>query len=99
MVILGLIIGGLLLALMGALLWVFIDFRKYKKNNHLVFLLLLLCPASLFAQLTDKDDSTISHTVFGRNIFTSHELSFEPNMNLATPENYVLGPGDEVIIN
>ncbi len=37
--------------------------------------------------------------VFGRDIFNQRALSFEPNMNIATPETYVLGPGDEVIID
>lgn len=37
--------------------------------------------------------------VFGRDIFNNKELSFEPNMNIATPQNYRLGPGDTVIID
>ena len=37
--------------------------------------------------------------VFGRNIFNTHNLTFEPNSNMATPPNYRLGPGDEVIID
>ena len=37
--------------------------------------------------------------VFGRDIFNNKELSFEPNMNIATPQRYVLGPGDNVIID
>ena len=37
--------------------------------------------------------------VFGRSIFNSASLTFEPNINLATPENYRLGPGDEIIID
>lgn len=37
--------------------------------------------------------------VFGRNIFNTASLTFEPNINLATPENYRLGPGDEIIID
>ena len=37
--------------------------------------------------------------VFGRNIFTTGGLSFAPSSNLPTPVNYVLGPGDEVIID
>ena len=37
--------------------------------------------------------------VFGRNIFNNKDLSFEPNMNIATPENYVLGPGDAVYVD
>ena len=37
--------------------------------------------------------------VFGRDIFNNKLLSFEPNMNIATPQNYVLGPGDAVVID
>ena len=37
--------------------------------------------------------------VFGRNIFNTRNLTFEPSVNLATPANYRLGPGDEVIID
>ncbi|MBQ8484289.1 MAG: SLBB domain-containing protein [Bacteroidales bacterium] len=37
--------------------------------------------------------------VFGRNIFTTGGLTFAPSANLPTPVNYVLGPGDEVIID
>ena len=37
--------------------------------------------------------------VFGRNIFNNKNLSFEPNMNIATPSNYRLGPGDAVFID
>ena len=37
--------------------------------------------------------------IFGRNIFNNKNLSFEPNLNIATPQNYRLGPGDEVIID
>ena len=37
--------------------------------------------------------------VYGRNIFNNQNLSFAPSENLATPRNYRLGPGDEVIID
>lgn len=37
--------------------------------------------------------------VFGRDIFNNKELTFEPNMNIATPQNYILGPGDAVYID
>lgn len=37
--------------------------------------------------------------VFGRNIFNQENLSFEPNMNIATPADYLLGPGDEVYVD
>ena len=37
--------------------------------------------------------------VFGRDIFNNRALTFEPQMNMATPQNYVLGPGDQLIID
>lgn len=37
--------------------------------------------------------------IFGQDFFSTHNLTFEPNMNMPTPANYVLGPGDEVIID
>ena len=37
--------------------------------------------------------------VFGRDIFNNPQLNFEPNMNIATPQNYRLGPGDAVYID
>ena len=40
-----------------------------------------------------------AENVFGRNIFTSRNLTFAPSANLPTPVNYVLGPGDEIIID
>ena len=40
-----------------------------------------------------------SKKVFGRDIFNKDELSFEPNMNIATPENYILGAGDAVFVD
>ena len=37
--------------------------------------------------------------IFGRNIFNTKNLTFEPSNNLPTPMNYRLGPGDEIIID
>ena len=37
--------------------------------------------------------------IFGHDIFRNEKLSFEPNMNIATPASYILGPGDEVLID
>ena len=45
-----------------------------------------------------SEESDIKN-VFGRNIFNKRLLSFEPSMNIATPMNYVLGPGDHLIID
>ena len=44
-------------------------------------------------------DIARSNQVFGRNIFNTRNLTFEPSVNVATPLNYRLGPGDEVIID
>ena len=37
--------------------------------------------------------------IFGQDFFSTHHLTFEPNMNMPTPANYILGPGDEIIID
>ena len=37
--------------------------------------------------------------VFGRDIFNNRALSFEPAMNIATPQNYLVGPGDQIIVD
>ncbi len=37
--------------------------------------------------------------VYGRSIFNQENLSFEPNQNMATPEDYRLGPGDVIIVD
>ena len=51
--------------------------------------------------LRDKEIEEKKHKrkVFGRDIFNKEDLTFEPNMNIATPQNYVLGPGDAVFID
>lgn len=105
---LGVVFGGLLVWLIAALLWLLNDYRKYKRN-HLLLFFLLFSMGTLYAQEGDYADdiSTIqvkkspepARTIFGHNIFATKGLSFEPNMNLATPDNYILGPGDEVIID
>ena len=41
----------------------------------------------------------LGSNIFGHSLFSSRNLSFEPSANLATPVNYRLGPGDEVIID
>lgn len=54
--------------------------------------------ATMIKQL--QDQLTNNHRkVFGRDIFNNKNLTFEPNMNIATPQNYRLGPGDAVIVD
>jgi protein involved in polysaccharide export with SLBB domain len=46
-----------------------------------------------------KDKDTLNSLVFGSELFDNPDLNFEPNLKLATPVNYVLGPGDEMQIS
>ena len=54
--------------------------------------------AQMLKQLLEERDAK-RKKVFGRDIFNNKELSFEPNMNIATPQNYRLGPGDAVYVD
>lgn len=54
-----------------------------------------LSPDSLWIQ--QEEDPT--EQIFGHNLFDNPNLTFEPNINVATPSSYSLGPGDEVIID
>jgi len=55
---------------------------------------------SLFMAMTPKEqEKEKKKLIFGHNIFNNELLTFEPNLNIATPENYILGPGDEVIVD
>lgn len=47
----------------------------------------------------DPGSSADGKAIFGHDIFNNKLLSFEPNMNIATPQDYVLGPGDLLVID
>lgn len=49
--------------------------------------------------ITIFKDEKSEDQVFGRNIFNTNNLTFEPSNNLPTPANYRLGPGDEITID
>ena len=36
--------------------------------------------------------------IFGYEVFHNNSISFSPNMNMATPKDYVVGPGDQLIV-
>jgi protein involved in polysaccharide export with SLBB domain len=55
--------------------------------------------AAEMANPTEQSTADAAKLVFGRNIFNSKDLTFAPSQNIATPANYKLGPGDEVIID
>lgn len=45
------------------------------------------------------DGNVSVRNIYGHKVFNSRALTFEPNENIATPQNYRLGPGDEVVID
>ena len=47
----------------------------------------------------DKSGTEKISKIFGQNLFTNKQLDFNPNLNIPIPDDYVLGPGDEIIIN
>lgn len=75
---------------------------RVNDKGALLFALFILLAGGSRAKQHRKEDFIIRGkqvAVFGRNIFTGRNLSFEPNLDIPTPENYVLGPGDELIID
>lgn len=56
-------------------------------------------PDSLDMIMDNVNKKESKRKVFGRDIFSNKNLTFEPNMNIATPKNYRLGPGDAVYID
>lgn len=55
--------------------------------------------SSYLFQNTEKDSVVFVKKIYGHDLFKGKAMTFEPSSNLATPQNYRLGPGDEVIID
>ena len=54
----------------------------------------------LFFESLLTEDSTVSELkIFGQDLFANIDLTFEPSINIPTPKDYQLGPGDELIID
>ncbi|MEZ0542597.1 SLBB domain-containing protein [Fibrella arboris] len=45
------------------------------------------------------DSSQVRSRVFGASLFQNASLSFEPDIRIATPRNYVVGPDDEILLD
>lgn len=56
-----------------------------------------MMPDSLKYELDEQKSE--KRKIFGHDVFNNKNLTFESSMNLATPQNYVLGPGDEVNVD
>ena len=68
------------------------DERLQMMNNGIAFL--DIDSLMYYRNMFNAEDQ-----VFGHNIFNTPTLTFQPNMNIATPANYRLGAGDAVIID
>ena len=78
----------------------FADLEKNDERTRMLAELYGVIPDSTLQQSDmDKGQLWKGKRVFGRDIFNQKKLSFEPNMNIATPQNYQLGPGDAVFID
>ena len=55
----------------------------------------------LMPELRDmlSDGNTKSTRIFGQDLFRNREMTFEPNLSIATPDTYILGSGDEIIVD
>lgn len=67
--------------LLGILLWTYYDYRKFKRRNSLIILLLLLSPMALHAQYKDKENCTVSFKWLqnqkGKLEYTKNKLVYE----------------------
>ena len=52
-----------------------------------------------YLKARDEYEKRSAKRIFGHDLFQNEELTFEPAMNIATPQNYVLGAGDAVLID
>ncbi len=69
------------------------DFQDYQDN------IAAMTPPDSLHLLLEEYKQSQRKKVFGRDIFSNKDLSFDPIMNIATPQNYVLGAGDEVSVD
>lgn len=70
------------------------DFQAYQNE-----LQTFVPDSALMLKTLLKEKEQRKSMVFGRDIFNNEKLTFEPNMNIATPQDYRLGPGDAVIVD
>ena len=52
-----------------------------------------------YLKAKEEHEKKSKKRIFGHDLFNNEELTFEPAMNIATPRDYVLGPGDAVFID
>ncbi|RZK10286.1 MAG: polysaccharide export protein, partial [Flavobacterium sp.] len=50
-------------------------------------------------QLLDKAFDDLKPKIFGSEFFKNSEMTFEPNLRIATPKGYIIGPDDQLLID
>ncbi|WP_435052496.1 SLBB domain-containing protein [Muribaculum intestinale] len=70
--------------------------RRHNVNNDIASESMI----DIGREVDESQDGQVSaRQIYGHKVFNSRALTFEPSENIATPQNYRLGPGDEVIID
>lgn len=70
--------------------------RRHNVNNDIASESMI----DIGREVNEGDNGQVSsRQIYGHKVFNSRALTFEPSENIATPQNYRLGPGDEVIID
>ena len=69
------------------------DFRDMSRELE------FLMPEDSLRRFVREKKEDLKTKVFGRDIFNNNKLTFEPEMNIATPSDYRLGPGDAVYVD
>lgn len=76
-----------------------VDLKKRRRQMSEELDFVLPDSLELFDKAMAKEEKTKGRQVFGRNIFNNKNLTFESDMNIATPVDYRLGPGDAVFVD
>lgn len=80
------------------------DDRKPERSERLREPNGMMDPATDNTEEVDSEEKTTKKQkpekkIFGHDIFNSEKLSFQSNINIPAPSSYLLGPGDEVILD
>jgi protein involved in polysaccharide export with SLBB domain len=67
----------------------------FKTTRHLNY----AADSSDVANGTNKKNGSQTLQVFGSDLFSNKNMKFEPNLKMATPVNYIIGPEDQLFIN
>lgn len=49
--------------------------------------------------IEEEKEKAFRKRIYGASLFSNANLTFEPNLNIPTPGNYVIGPGDQLVLN